>query len=218
MYASGMIAEIDAKLPDAPAVRKGGSLLMMVGLPGAGKTFVVSAVQKVVPCAVITTDRVRLHVRTQPLYTAAEMAYTYEICFGLIATRLDRGQRVVFDASNYLAARRRRLAEIAHRRRAALAICQVQASEEVTRRRLARRVSGNGHGSDPSEAGWPVYKWMVEAMDPVTMEHLNVDTTATPVETLAEQIQQYWVAREEKFDGNDNLQSAGRSRGHGHDH
>lgn len=218
MYASGMIAEIDARLPDVPAVRKGGSLLMMVGLPGAGKTFVVSAVQKVVPCAVITTDRVRLHVRTHPMYTAAEMAYTYEICFGLIATRLDRGQRVVFDASNYLAARRRRLAEIAQHHGAPLAVCQVQASEEVTRQRLARRVSGNGHGTDPSEAGWPVYKWMVEAMEPLTMEHLAVDTTATPVEALAKQIQRYWVAREEKFDRNDNLQSAGRSRGHGHDH
>lgn len=218
MYASGLIAKIDARLPDAPAVRPGGSLLMMVGLPGAGKTFLVSALQQIVPCAVITTDRVRFHVRNQPMYTAAEMAYTYEVCFGLIAARLDRGQRVVFDASNYLAARRQRLAEIAHRRGAALAVCQVRASEEVTRRRLGRRVGGNGGDSDPSEAGWSVYTWMVEALEPVSMKHLTVDTTATPVEDLAKQIQRYWVAREEEFDGNDNIQSAGRSLGHGHDH
>lgn len=217
-HASKIISDIDARLPRAPEARQGGSLLMMVGLPGAGKSYLVTALTQLVPCVVITTDQVRLHVRSQPMFTAAEMAYTYEICFGLIAARLARGQRVIFDASNYLAARRRRLADIAYRSRAPLAVCHVRASEEVTRRRLELRVGGDRHDSDWSDAGWSVYRWMIEAREPLAMEHIVVDTTATAVEVLARRVQGYWMAREEKFDGNHNLQSAGRTCGHGDDH
>lgn len=196
MFAQALIDEIDRQLPDSDPVHPGGSLLLMVGLPGAGKSYVVEKLRELVPFDVITTDRVRLHVRSQPTYTAAEMAYTYEVCYGLVSRRLERGLRVVFDGSNYLAARRQRLLAIAQRHSSAVAVCQVQASEVVTRQRLTKRLEGERRNGDWSDAGWSVYQWMVEVQEPVAVPHLTLDTTDAPPEILAGRLYKYWMARE----------------------
>lgn len=198
MQAYGLIAQIDKELSPGSFVRAGGSLLIMVGLPGAGKSYIVEHLQALMPAAVITTDLVRRFVRERPTYSAAEMAYIYEICYALVDRRLALGQRVIFDGSNYLAARRRRLVQIARRHRTAVALCQVQASEAVTRQRLSRRRSGERHESDYSDAGWPVYQWMVEAQEPIAVPHLILDTTTTAVERLAARLADYWTAREQQ--------------------
>lgn len=198
MYAHRFIEDINRSLPATPFLRPGGSLLIMVGLPGAGKSYIVDHVQTRLNCTVIRTDQVRRHVREQPTYTPAEMTYIYEICYGLVDERLGRGERVVFDGSNYLAARRRRLLEVAAWHRSAVAICHVQASEAVTRQRLRERVQGDGGNGDLSDAGWSVYQWMVEAQEPVAVPHLKLDTTDVPPETLVDRLLDYWAAREEE--------------------
>ena len=115
MYLHRIVTDIDDIIPAAPFVRPGGSLMMMVGLPGTGKSSIVENLSKIVPCTVISTDNVRLQMRNQPTYTAAEMMLVYEVCYSIIEVRLKRGQRVIFDASNYLAARREHLAKIGRR-------------------------------------------------------------------------------------------------------
>lgn len=217
MHIQEMVDDIDRLLPDSPPVRPGGSLLIMVGLPGVGKSFVVDALRNLIPLTVVRTDRVRSYVRGRPTYTAAEMTFIYEVCFALVDKRLGDGQRVVFDASNYLAARRQRLATIARRREAPVAVCHVQASEAVTRRRLSQRLGGGRRENDYSDAGWSVYQWMVEAQEPVALPHLRLDTTATPPEELAQRLRDYWFMREETFASDDHLQSAGWPGGYGYD-
>lgn len=199
MHAQELIEDIDDLLPQTPAARPGGSLLVMAGLPGAGKSHIVRHLQRLVPCVVVSTDRVRLYVRGKPTYTAAEMVYMYEICYGIIDKRLRAGQRVVFDGSNYLAARRQRVADIAARNNAPLALGHVQASEPVTRARLTRRMSSGQDGDDLSDAGWVVYQWMVEAQEPIDGPHLVLDTSATPAGVLARRLYDYWMECEQTF-------------------
>lgn len=198
MYAQRFIEDIDRSLPTTPFIRPGGSLLIMVGLPGAGKSYIVDHIEARLNCTVIRTDRVRRHVRERPTYTPAEMTYIYEICYGLVDERLGQGERVIFDGSNYLASRRRRLLEMAAYHRSAVAICHVQASEVVTRQRLRERIQGDGRNADLSDAGWSVYQWMVEAQEPVAVPHLRLDTTDVPPETLVQRLIDYWMAREEE--------------------
>jgi len=178
-------------------MESGGSLLIMVGLPGAGKSYLVRHLSQLVPCAVVSTDQVRQHMRNRPTYSAAEMVYNYEICFSLINRRLERNQRVVFDGSNYLAERRHRLREIAQRHQVPYTVAQVQASTEVTRSRLLQRQRIGTNNEDLSDAGWSVYRWMVEAQEPVAGPHLILDTSETPVDELAYQLYQYWMKSEQ---------------------
>lgn len=196
MDAHHVVSEIDRAFPSAPYVRPGGSLLIMVGLPGSGKSLVVEKMANLLPCVAISTDKVRLFMRRYPTYTAAEMMFVYEVCHRLIEQRLGRGQRVVFDGTNYLAARRQQLARLAQRRNAPVAVCLVQAAEEVVRQRLLHRMGDDRRETDLSDAGWSVYQWMVQAQEPVTGPHLILDTTSIPPEELAVRLRDYWLARE----------------------
>ena len=197
MHSHAIVQEIDRTLPQTPRSEGGGSLLAMVGLPGAGKSYLVQHLLRRVPATVLTTDRIRRIVREQPTYSAAEMAWIYELCYRTMERRLSLGERVVFDASNYLALRRERLVEIAARHDVPLALCCVQASEAVTRQRLLRRVQGRRSPGDASDAGWSVYRRMLEAQEPVTLPHLFLDTSHTPVDILAERLHDYWMHQEE---------------------
>ncbi len=209
MYLHRIVTDIDDIIPAAPFVRPGGSLMMMVGLPGTGKSSIVENLSKIVPCTVISTDNVRLQMRNQPTYTAAEMMLVYEVCYSIIEVRLKRGQRVIFDASNYLAARREHLAKIGRRCGAPVAICSVQASQDTIRDRLRERIYGKRRETDLSDADWSVYKWMVEAQEPVVGEHIILDTTSNPPDVLADKLKRYWLEREDNSESNIGLQSKG---------
>jgi predicted kinase len=212
MYLHSIVSDIDDLLPQAPFVRSGGSLLMMVGLPGTGKSSVVEGLAQFMPFVVVSTDNIRLHLRNQPTYTAAEMMLVYEVCYSIIESRLRDGQRVIFDASNYLAARREHLMKIGQRAGAPVAICYVQAAQETIRERLFKRNSGKRRKTDLSDADWSVYKWMVEAQEPVVGEHLILDTTDTPPNVLAEKLFYYWLKCEETGASDPDLQSTSWAR------
>lgn len=196
MQAQSLIRQVDETFPPVPFARPGGSLLVMVGLPGAGKSSVVGVLQHYLPCTVVTTDLVRQLVRDKAQYTASEMAFVYEVCYGVVQRRLEAGTRVVFDGSNYLSARRQQLYRIAEAKKAVLAICHVQASEMVTRARLGQRMSGKREDGDYSEAGWAVYQWMVETQEPIAEPHLTLDSTGSPPEELGKQLYHYWMQQE----------------------
>ena len=207
MYMQRIIDDIDDTLPKSPYVRPGGSLLMMVGLPGTGKSSIVNSLHALIPFVVIRTDGIRLLIRRQPTYTAAERSLVYEVCYALIERRLRAGERVVFDASNYLAARREYLISLATKCGAPVTICYVQASQSAIQSRLVRRISGNRHQGDLSDAGWSVYNWMVEVQEPVVEPHLILDTTSTPPTELAQRLHEYWLSVEANADSNPDLQS-----------
>lgn len=212
MFLHSIVSDIDDLLPQSPFVRSGGSLLMMVGLPGTGKSSVVEGLAQFMPFVVVSTDSVRLHMRNQPTYTAAEMMLVYEVCYAIIESRLREGQRVIFDASNYLAARREHMMKIAKRAGAPVAVCYVQAAQETIRQRLFKRNNGQRRETDLSDADWSVYKWMVEAQEPVVGEHLILDTTDTPPNVLAEKLFYYWLKCEETGASDPDIQSSSWAR------
>lgn len=207
MALHNIVSDVDDLLPNPPFVREGGSLLMMVGLPGTGKSSIVEGLSKFMSFVVISTDNIRLHLRNQPTYTAAEMMLVYEVCYSIIESRLHEGQRVIFDGSNYLAARRQHLMKIGKRVGAPVAVCYVQAAQEAIRERLYKRNSGQRRETDLSDADWSVYKWMVEAQEPVVGKHLILDTTATPPNVLAEKLFYYWLKCEETGESDPDIQS-----------
>ncbi len=202
-----LIDDINAMLPASPKIRNGGSLLLMAGLPGSGKSSIVYELHRLLPFVVISTDWVRVQLRNRPLYTASEQEKVYDLSYELIVRRLEMDQRVVFDASNYLAARREYVVSLAKQCGAPVAIALVQAAQETIRQRLFRRMSGERHHEDLSDADWSVYKWMVEKQEPIVGPHIILDTTDAQPKKLANQLYQYWVEVETDAAGNLDLQS-----------
>jgi len=193
-----LVEVVDTRLPKTPFVRLGGSLLIMVGLPGTGKSFLVEEMRRTLPCVVITTDEVRRFLPEKPTYTPAETVLIYDAGHALTGLRLQRGERVVFDGTNYVALQRQKLYALAEQHGSSLAICHVQVAKDVARQRLEKRIVGQRRETDMSEADWAVYQWMVEAQEPVERPHLVLDTTDTPIQVLAWQLKEYWLACEQE--------------------
>lgn len=200
-----ILDKIDKTLPTPPAT--GRSLLMMVGLPGTGKTSIVHALKRIHPCVVISTDHIRTFFQDNPTYTLAEMSSVYALCYAIMKRRLRKEQRVVFDASNYLAIHRQRIYDLANQMSAPLAICAVQAAEETIYNRLTQRMSADRSDHDLSEADWSVYNWMVQEQEPIMKEHLILDSTHQPVPDLARHLQNYWLQCETDAKSDPYLQS-----------
>lgn len=196
MDAHLLAQEIDRALPDTIFIRSGGSLLIMVGLPGTGKSQIAGHLGKMMKGVVISTDAVRRHLWPDPAYSQAEMSLVYDVCHWMVEQRLMRGQRVIFDATNLLAARRADLLRIAQAQESSVAVCRLEAKESAIRERLAIRKEQQGLEDDLSDAGWPVYRLLVESQEPIVGPYLTVDTTSTPPNDLAEQIGAYWLTCE----------------------
>lgn len=206
MRIQGVIASIDKSLPQLPAVRHGGSLLMMAGLPGSGKSSLVRQMCDFVDCIVVSTDSVRTQLSQRPSYTLSEMSLVYEVCYAVIANRLRQGQRVIFDASNYLSARRERLFALTRPFCTPVAVCYVQAAQDVIQLRLKQRSQNGRKNGNMSDADWSVYMWMLNKQEPLQREHLVLDTTVTPCQLLAQNLHQYWLQIETSTSSNGHLQ------------
>ena len=194
MQFNTLVNAIDEHLPTPSSARPHGSLLIMGGLPGAGKSSVVEQMATWCDFVVVQTDGIRKQIDSSPAYSIGEMASIYDICYALIARRLRLGQRVVFDASNYLQARRQRAIDLAMLEGAAVATCRVQASPTETYERLMARERATGITSD---ADWAVYQWMVENQEPLTDPHLILDSSGASAKQLARRLYDYWIEHEQ---------------------
>ena len=152
------------------------SLLLLAGLPGAGKSTFARQVTNRRPFLVLESDRLRKALVTQPQYTAHEHRRLFRACHHLIDEFLGRGYPVLFDATNLTEQNRRPVYAIAHKRGVPLAVAVVTAPAEIVRQRLSDREAG----LDPdtwSDAGWEIHQRMAPAWEPVKRPHILVDTS-----------------------------------------
>ena len=164
------------------------ALLIMVGAPGSGKSYLGRTLSEALGADLVQTDAVRKELFPNPAYTSAEASSVYSTCHKRIAEALAEGRCVVFDGTNLREKRRRTLYQLAERAKAPSLIVVAYASEETIRARLTHRAAG-GDPSDQSDADWTVYLRMRRDTEPIPRPHIVVNTEASfgPVIRLLEQ-------------------------------
>ena len=187
-------AEVDEALTGAESgAVDGGSLLVMVGLPGSGKSLVARTLQGMVSSVVVSTDVARGFLGYEPVYSDDELRFVYEVCYRVARMRLRDGQRVIFDGSNHAAAHRARLAELAGECGAAAAFCYVYASDEVVFERLRLRDSSDRPEDVQSNARWEINRLMAGQEEPILRPHLKLDSSSATPEELAAAALAFWL-------------------------
>lgn len=166
-------------------------LILMLGLSGAGKTWVSARLMAALPAIRLRSDveRKRLFglaetARTQSninagIYDPASSHDVYEHLVETADTTLDAGHNVILDAAFLLAEERTRALSMADMRGNAAFIVDVRAPLSLMRKRLQRREQETG---EASEAGLNVLEHQLSTAEPLnarererTIVHNNVD-------------------------------------------
>jgi len=152
-------------------------LVVVCGLPGAGKTTVSEEAADRLDAALLRTDVVRKDVAPDPEYTDAERRRVYDELFDRASARLEAGESVVLDGTFTRTEYRERARSIAERVDVSFQLVRVECEEDVVRDRIAAREN------DESDADFEIYELYRDQFEAIESEHARIDNSASVTET-----------------------------------
>ncbi|MDZ7727652.1 MAG: ATP-binding protein [Dehalococcoidia bacterium] len=119
---------------NSPRIRP--AIVLLTGLPGAGKSTFAAALQRRRPVRPLESDAIRRELAPRPAYTRSESTRVFDIVEARATEALDAGAVPVIDATNVANADRRRFLRLARERDAVLVAVRVVAPTSTIRERL----------------------------------------------------------------------------------
>lgn len=167
-------------------------LIVVGGLPGAGKTTLATKIAEGLPAQLLSSDAVRVELFGpgrgpgggfgQGRYSAESRGAVYDELLRRAAELLGLGHHVVIDASWATPVDRGRASELARRSRSWLTAVECRVSAAVARDRIAGRIRA---GTGLSEADEAVATRMAQDWRPWPEAHVVDTTTMSPDEATA---------------------------------
>jgi predicted kinase len=155
-------------------------LVVVIGLPGVGKTTVAREFADRLDGRLIRTDTVRTDCFPDPDYTPAERRRVYAEVFARARDTLDRGRCVVLDGTFRARTDRERAVELAASTGAVLGVVAVECEAPVVESRIAARED------DASDADVEVYRQFRQQYDSIRLPHATVDNSGTVAATRSQ--------------------------------
>ncbi len=183
---------LESALTDLPPAVPRPMLVLVCGLPGAGKSYFSRKLLQKVPLAYIQSDVMRKTLFPIPDYSEQESSGLFQALHLLIRRLLQRRIPVLFDATSLNERHRAPLYHIADELGVKLFIVFTTAPRSVIKARLDHRYKGSLEAGR-SDAGWDVYLKMVPRVQLPRRAHMVVDTSQDiqpAMEKLAEEIQE----------------------------
>ena len=132
-------ARLEASLGRLPKAARRPALVILIGLPGSGKSHFARLLVRRYPAAILDSDALRGVLYESPQHTTQEHARLFPAIRVLTRRLLDRGVPVVLDATNLKEANRKPSYRLARDAGARLVIVRLRAPFAVMRERLAER-------------------------------------------------------------------------------
>ena len=154
-----LVAQLRGEIgvPEHPNGRA--ALVILMGLPGTGKTHCARILARRLGAAHVATDHLRSRLFVAASYAAEENRAVFSLAETLVEQLLAEGHVVVLDATNLIADFRAPMEELASRSGAALLHVLVVAEDADVRARLAARAMARAD-VDHSDADVGVYERM----------------------------------------------------------
>jgi predicted kinase len=166
------------------------AVIVLIGLPGSGKSHFAREVARRTPAAILDSDALRQVLFANPRHTQQEHGRLFPAIHTLMARLLARGITVIVDATNLKAANRRQYHKIAKAHGADVLLVHVWAPRSVILQRLQSRAAG-ANRADRSTATLAVYEEMRKDAEPIRERHLSVNTakdTSAAVDKLIDKL------------------------------
>ncbi len=161
------------------------ALVMLMGLPGVGKSYCAAALARELGAAHVATDHLRSRLFIVASYADLENAAVFGIAEALVEELLSERHIVVLDATHLVARNRAPAENVARARGAALHHVLVTADDGTARERLAARARGRA-ADDHSDADVRVYERMrARDFEPPPAGYLEIHNGATVADGIA---------------------------------
>lgn len=168
--------KLEAALGKLPRPSAHPGMVVLVGLPGSGKSHFARQLGRRIHAAILDSDALRQALFADPQHTQKEHARLFPALHVLMERLLERGITIVVDATNLKEANRRPYYQIARKHRAKVVLARVWAPRRVIRERLQSR-DARRNPADRSTATLEVYEKMREEAEPIRRRHVTVDTS-----------------------------------------
>ena len=155
------------------------ALILLSGLPGAGKTTFARAIGERLERVHIESDAIRRGLAAEPTYSPRESGQVFARVEAEARKALGRGRHALIDAANLTMRDRRRFVRLASELDARLVAVRLTAPEAVIRERLGRPREGN------SQADVAIYEQMKRRPQPFAEPVIVVDTRWGPDAAIA---------------------------------
>ncbi len=167
---------LEASLVGLPKAVRRPALVILIGLPGSGKSHFARRLAKRYPAVILDSDALRSVLYESPQHTAQENARLFPAIQALTGRLLDRGVPVLLDATNLKEAYRKPSYRLARDVGARLVIVRLRAPFAVMRKRLATRDAAR-NSLDRSTAGLLVLERMRRDYQRPYRPYFVVDTS-----------------------------------------
>jgi hypothetical protein len=168
--------KLEKSLGRLPRRSKHPAMIVLVGLPGSGKSHLAREIKRRMPVVILDSDALRLALFADPRHTTREHARLFPAIHVLMARLLERGITIIVDATNLKEANRRPFYKTAEDHAAKIVLARVWAPKRVIRQRLAARDAGT-NAADRSTATLDVYERLLAGAEPIRRRHVSVDTS-----------------------------------------
>jgi predicted kinase len=151
-------------------------VILVMGLPGSGKSFFASRLAEAIHAEYISSDRLRMDLITNRTYSEKEKELVYNEMLVQMENFIKLNKDVILDATFY----KKRIRE-KFRKKAfetdTIACIEVIAPEDIIKRRLS-------HAREFSEADYTVYKAIQSEWDPISEKHLVLRSTDDNIDRM----------------------------------
>ena len=149
-------------------------LVIVCGLPGAGKTTFAKKLAPLINAVVLSTDKIRKELMVSPTYEKEERKLIYDVMILLAKYLGDTGTNCILDATfnkEYSRTEVKKKLEIPDKD---FFVIECTCPEDIIISRLKERKN------DYSDAGVEIYEKMKKIYEPAKRKHITIDTTWDP--------------------------------------
>jgi predicted kinase len=151
-------------------------IIIVFGLPGSGKSYFASRLAGRLNADYISSDGLRRNLFAETIYSESEKLLVYSKMLKEMKDHIRQNRDLVCDATFYRNDIRKQFIDEAGRENEIVFI-EVQATEPVIRRRLAKKRAD-------SDADFDVYRKIKEEWEPLQEEHLVLESTDNNIDYM----------------------------------